>query len=126
MFNRKARQCRERWKNYLAPDLNFSPWTRENDALLREKFNELGPKWAQIARFFPNKTDLNCKNRWRLFQKRERRRLQLNPPALPPQDDLISSVSHSSAPLPPVPQLPALPPQDDLTWDDTEDFCDQH
>jgi hypothetical protein len=100
MPNRSARQCRERWKNYLIPGLNFSPWTWKDDALLREKFNELGPKWAQIVKFFPGRTDTNCKNRWQQLQTRERRRLQLNPPALPPQDD--------------------------LTWDDTEDFYDQY
>ncbi|MDR0740923.1 MAG: hypothetical protein LBF34_04415 [Puniceicoccales bacterium] len=88
MFNRSARQCRDRWKIYLAPGLNLSTWTDVEDALLREKFNELGPKWVQIVKFFPGRTDTNCKNRWQQLQTREQRRLQLNPPAPPPSAPL--------------------------------------
>ncbi|EAY22700.1 Myb-like DNA-binding domain containing protein [Trichomonas vaginalis G3] len=60
---RTARQCRDRWKKYLSGVEN-GPWTEEEDALLLEKYNELGPKWAQIAQFFKSRTDNNVKNRW--------------------------------------------------------------
>ncbi|MDR0662179.1 MAG: SANT/Myb domain-containing protein, partial [Holosporales bacterium] len=29
MSGRNARQCRERWKNYLAPGLNLGLWTKD-------------------------------------------------------------------------------------------------
>jgi hypothetical protein len=61
---RTARQCRERWRNYLAPGISTEPWSPEDDQLLSEKHKELGSQWSKIAKFFPNRTDVNVKNRW--------------------------------------------------------------
>ena len=33
---RLGKQCRERWYNHLQPDINKSPWTAEEDALIIE------------------------------------------------------------------------------------------
>ena len=62
--NRNARQCQERWTNYLSPTVNNDPWTEREDELLKQKYNELGSKWSVIARFFTNRTNTNVKNRW--------------------------------------------------------------
>ena len=62
--NRSARQCRDRWKHYLSPEVSRRPWTTEEDRLLLEKFREFGRQWAIIARFFPERTDIHIKNRW--------------------------------------------------------------
>jgi hypothetical protein len=70
MPNRNPKQCKERWRNYLNPTLNSSPWTPEEDALLEQKFKEIGPKWARIATFFTGRTDMNCKNRCNTIQRR--------------------------------------------------------
>jgi hypothetical protein len=64
MGDRDYRQCRERWKNYLAPGVCRGPWAPEEDRLLQLKFSELGSQWSAIARFFPGRTDVNLKNRW--------------------------------------------------------------
>ena len=64
MPNRTTRQCRERYKNYLAPNVTNGPWTTEEDLLLEQKYMEYGPKWATIAQFFKNRSDVNIKNRW--------------------------------------------------------------
>lgn len=64
MPNRTTRQCRERYKNYLAPDIQNGPWTPEEDKLLREKYKEHGPRWAVLAQFFPHRSDINIRNRW--------------------------------------------------------------
>ena len=64
MENRTTRQCRERYRNYLSPNLTNGPWTAEEDLLLEQKYVELGPKWAAIAQFFKNRSDVNIKNRW--------------------------------------------------------------
>ena len=74
MPGRNVRQCKERWINYLSPSLNTSPWTPDEDALLIAKQNELGSKWVQIARFFDNRTDAMCKNRFNVLRRRERKR----------------------------------------------------
>lgn len=64
MPNRTTRQCRERYRNYLSPNVKNGPWTQEEDNLLQQKYLEYGPKWATIAKFFPSRSDVNIKNRW--------------------------------------------------------------
>lgn len=64
MTGRTARQCRERWINYLSPNTNSSPFTSDEDELLRKLYSEIGPKWAQMSKSFHNRTDINLKNRW--------------------------------------------------------------
>lgn len=64
MKPRTARQCRERYKNYLAPQLLNGPWTESENTLLEEKYKEFGPRWAKIAQFFPSRSDVNIKNHW--------------------------------------------------------------
>jgi hypothetical protein len=61
---RSARQCRERFKNYLSPNLRNGQWTEEEDQLLAEKFAQFGAKWSVIVAFFPSRSEVNLKNRW--------------------------------------------------------------
>ena len=56
MEGRNTRQCRERWRYYLSPDINNDPWTAEEDKLLDQKYMIYGPKWKQIATFFSKRT----------------------------------------------------------------------
>lgn len=74
MKGRNIRQCRERWKHYLSPEVSNAPWTEMEDALLNQKYLEFGPKWKKIAEFFPNRTYINVKNRF-LLKKRHNERL---------------------------------------------------
>jgi hypothetical protein len=62
MPTRNVRQCRERWFLYLAPSVRKEPWEPGEEQLLLEKFQELGPKWLSIAKFFPGRTHVNVKN----------------------------------------------------------------
>jgi hypothetical protein len=62
--SRNARQCRERWKNYLDPQISTSsPWTMSDEALLRQKYAELGGKWNYLASLFPGRSTNNVKNK---------------------------------------------------------------
>lgn len=70
MPGRNSRQCRDRWQNYLSPDVVNGPWTPEEEELLVKKYEELGPSWKQIATFFPTRTDINIKSRWHLRERR--------------------------------------------------------
>jgi len=67
MKSRTTRQCRERYINYLAPNVTNGPWTVEEDQRLIKKVVEMGPKWSKIALFFSNRSDVNVKNRYALF-----------------------------------------------------------
>ena len=64
MGTRNCRQCRERWKNYLCPNVCKEPWTHEEDELIVEKVNEIGTKWSTIAKFIKGRSDNTIKNRW--------------------------------------------------------------
>ncbi|MDR0661947.1 MAG: hypothetical protein LBF76_00970 [Holosporales bacterium] len=72
MLRRNARQCRERWENYLEFNFNTNPWTPSEDQLLREKVNELGTKWMQIELFFLGRSKNNIKNRWNVLRRRSK------------------------------------------------------
>ena len=66
---RNARQCRERWNNYLNPTLRNDPWTEEEDRLLLEKHRELGTHWNKISKSFKNRSDNSIRNRWQLLMR---------------------------------------------------------
>lgn len=76
MDGRNIRQCRERWRNYLSPEVKNGPWTKEEDDLLFYSYKRYGPKWKFIASFFPDRTDINIKSRWqvhtRLFMRQKK------------------------------------------------------
>ena len=67
MKTRSTRQCRERYTNYLAPNVTNGPWTAAEDALLEQKVQEMGQKWSKIASFFEGRSDVNIKNRHALL-----------------------------------------------------------
>lgn len=64
MGNKTQRQCRERYRNYVNPDINKSPWTVEEEELLLKKHEELGSKWSQLKKYFYKRTDVNIKNHY--------------------------------------------------------------
>ena len=70
MPGRNARQCRERWSNYLDPKLENSPWTPEEEELLAQKRKEFGTKWVYISLYFPKRSINSVKNHF-FAQKRK-------------------------------------------------------
>ena len=78
MGTRNARQCRERYTNYLSPEIRNDPWSDDEDRTLIEKFNEFGAKWVKISKFFPNRTDSQLKNRWQVLKRKGKMLHQLN------------------------------------------------
>ena len=73
MGNRNMRQCKERWTNYLSPNVKVLPWTPEDDKKLEALHEEFGAKWVRISQFFPSRTDTNIKSRWMVLQRQKRR-----------------------------------------------------
>lgn len=103
MGTRNYRQCRERWKNYLCPNVCRDPWSPEEDILLQQKYSEYGSQWSVIAKFFQNRTDVGLKNRWVVLTahtdqtKRVRRSGHRRKPSEAPNSPQDSAVDMSSS-----------------------------
>jgi hypothetical protein len=119
MPGRNARQCRERWTNYMNPVLVSAPWTAEEEDLLDEKFAEFGTRWQAIAIFFPTRSKNQIKNHWQSQQRRKvltrtiarRERAEANITELPAKPVDFST---------PTPTLweALCPGPDEINWDD--------
>ena len=46
--NRNGKQCRERWRNHLRPQLNKGDWSAQEDIDIWDRVQEMGTKWAQV------------------------------------------------------------------------------
>lgn len=66
---RTAKQCRDRYTNYLKPGLSNIEWTEEEDKLLLKLYQEVGPKWSTMHEYFKNRNQISLKNRFLYLQK---------------------------------------------------------
>ncbi len=48
MGTRTARQCKDRYLNYLSSSIP-KPWTQQEDDMLNEKYNKFGGNWRQVT-----------------------------------------------------------------------------
>ncbi|OHS97987.1 hypothetical protein TRFO_09148 [Tritrichomonas foetus] len=68
MKSRTNRQCRERYMNYLSNKKliknSHRKWTPLEDDLLMKKYEELGPRWTVMTKYFEDRTNINIKNRY--------------------------------------------------------------
>jgi hypothetical protein len=58
------KQCRERWSNHLDPAVKKDPWAEEEDVMIFQLSEQIGRKWAEIARSLPGRSDNAIKNRY--------------------------------------------------------------
>lgn len=142
MKTRTTRQCRERYINYLSPSVTNGPWSAEEDQLLIEKVQEMGPKWSKIVKFFTSRSDVNIKNRYALFvskgkapalqkiprEKKEKTDkpapIQEKVPQVVPNNPSVTSIFHSVSSSPassPQEMLPELSVDDLLGFNEEED-----
>jgi hypothetical protein len=54
---RSGKQCKERWNNYLNPEVERGPWKLEDDVKVLKSFKEFGKKWSLITRLVKNRTE---------------------------------------------------------------------
>jgi hypothetical protein len=95
--DRSARQCRDRWKHYLSPEVETGNWTQSEDDKLMAKVAELGSRWSQIALSFPSRTDIGIKNHYMSLKARQLRVSQ------PPRFEFPSIPGQTQQVLPPKP-----------------------
>lgn len=63
VVGRSAKQCRDRYKLKLDPNINHGPWTKIEDERLLELSQEHGRAWTKIAKFMPGRTENAVKSR---------------------------------------------------------------
>lgn len=72
MGGRTAKQCRERWKLSLDPNINKTVWSKEEDMHLMRLQSELGNSWSKIKDILgTNRTENAVKLRFKCLKKRE-------------------------------------------------------
>lgn len=67
---RIGKQCRERWRNHLDPNINHDPWTPEEDEMLIKYHEMYGNQWVKISGLMHNRSDNAIKNRWNATLKK--------------------------------------------------------
>ncbi|KAF5019744.1 hypothetical protein F66182_8249 [Fusarium sp. NRRL 66182] len=102
--SRTPKQCRERYHQNLKPSLNHDPITPEEGVQIEQMVNEIGKRWAEIARRLHGRSDNAVKNWWNGSQNRRRRSDRRR--AVQSHDDYYShnrpglSISTPALPLP--------------------------
>lgn len=64
MQRRTARQCRDRYNNYLCENFKKGEWTEEEDKLIISLYHKIGPRWLIISKSLPKRSGNDVKNRW--------------------------------------------------------------
>lgn len=61
---RNGKQIRDRFINVLDPEIKKGKFSDDEDRKLIALFKQYGPKWATIAKYYPNRTADMIKNRF--------------------------------------------------------------
>lgn len=91
--NRSPKQCRERYHQSLKATLHHGPISPQEGELIEQLVEELGKRWAEIARRLGNRSDNAVKNWWNGSVNRRKRRA-------PARDNLRADASDSIQSLP--------------------------
>jgi hypothetical protein len=68
---RTGKQCRQRWLDKLAPEINRDGWTPEEDLILIRRHEEFGNAWSAIGAYLPRRACGAIKNRWNCLSRRD-------------------------------------------------------
>lgn len=75
-FNRDAKSCLERWKNYLKPGIKKGSLTEEEQRLVIRLQAKHGNKWKKIAAEVPGRTAKRLGKWWEVFKEKQQRELK--------------------------------------------------
>lgn len=70
MGNRNSRQCKERWNNYLSPNINHNDFTLFEDLRILQMYQQFGSKWVMISKHLKGRSDVSVKSRYMVLKRR--------------------------------------------------------
>lgn len=91
---RQGKNCRERWKNHLNPELVKGKWLVGEDEFILAQFTKLGNRWSKIAKKMKGRTENSVKNRYHYLMK-----LKENEPKIELKLDALSNCGTSKRDL---------------------------
>lgn len=71
MKTRNGKQIRDRFLNYLDPNINKNKFAEKEDNMIIQLYKENGPKWSLISQYFYGRTGDMIKNRFHSFLRRK-------------------------------------------------------
>lgn len=69
IIQKTPRQLRDRYVNYLNPNINKAEWTLEEDQCLIHNFMLSQPHFKSMRQFFPGRSEVAIKNRFKYLYK---------------------------------------------------------
>ena len=60
--NKSGKQCRERWINFLCPNINKGMWSEKEEKILFSTQLKIGNKWSELAKLLPGRSENDIKN----------------------------------------------------------------
>ena len=60
--NKSSKQCRERWINFLCPNINKGIWSEKEENILFSTQLKIGNKWSELAKLLPGRSENDIKN----------------------------------------------------------------
>lgn len=114
---RSPKQCRERFHQNLKPTLNREPISADEGLLIERLVNEMGKRWAEIARRLGNRSDNAVKNWWNGSMNRKRRGLSTPTASRTYSGRVEAPYSRASVVSPTRPRFSTRPWADESTDD---------
>ena len=68
---RTTKQCRDRWRIYLNPNVRSSDFSKAEDDMLKILVERMGKKWTQISHMFNGRAPEMLKNRYHTIIRHE-------------------------------------------------------
>lgn len=94
--DRTKSQCSQRWHRVLDPKISKSNWSREEEQKLLNAVQEYGNKaWTRIATEMGNRSDVQCRFRYKFLLKKAKENKTEIVPISQPQDTLNQSMNMS-------------------------------
>lgn len=75
-MKKSGKQCRERYKNYLDPNITNRSWSKDEKILFILLHSKYVNRWGKIAKFYPNRNDISMKNYFYSYMRKSLKKIR--------------------------------------------------